>query len=561
VLVSGRFLFHVVRDVVLTGLVACCDWMSRSFLLIVLLWGSLLSVYPVVGYDRESLTGATYGGGQTVPVCIASGDVCEFAVSGDGSWIAYRTENDRHLVVIAPDGSNLKNISLPADGRCWGTIESSPDGQWIYYQGANYTEPVTAFNFWKLRPDGSELTMVSEIGRNTSHGYPTRFSVHPNGEYCAFIHREPDLDAILLTTVNWTAIAMTPLFSDANFSVDGLQWSMAGCAFWGHYSPNNYSLYLTNEYHWLRSVVGNQPKQEAYRYPNGSPDGSKFLATSTGYHSEMFVWMLDVDGLNPFPVIKGYYKAQWFPSGDQIAMIGAPWSSSATQAGLYVMDLPTPLTDLDSDGDGLTNYEEWSTYGTDFELADSDYDGLGDGVEVRTGFDPLNRDTDNDGIRDGREFVLNFGENTTATPLPDGFIRLTLQWTSYSMIVTSNSTMLNATFNALTQKCLFGVDGELGTIAVCNLTLPSAMVPDPSAIKVFLDGSSIHFTYVIVRDTVQIYVEYPHSAHLLSISIGSDSTIPPGFPRFLFAAIALGLILALSIVFVIWNHRRKQSAT
>jgi hypothetical protein len=76
---------------------------------------------------------------------------------------------------------------------------------------------------------------------------------------------------------------------------------------------------------------------------------------------------------------------------------------------------------------------------------------------------------------------------------------------------------------------------------------------------VLLDGSPLQFAHAIVGDTIQIYIEYPHSAHLLSINIGSVSTIAPEIPELLIFALTLGLILALSIVVVIWNHRRKQS--
>lgn len=60
--------------------------------------------------------------------------------------------------------------------------------------------------------------------------------------------------------------------------------------------------------------------------------------------------------------------------------------------------------DLDSDGDGLTDYEEINVYGTDPFNPDTDGDGLTDYEEVRIyGTDPLNPDTDYDGLTDGEE--------------------------------------------------------------------------------------------------------------------------------------------------------------
>ena len=55
----------------------------------------------------------------------------------------------------------------------------------------------------------------------------------------------------------------------------------------------------------------------------------------------------------------------------------------------------------DTDGDGLTDWEEVKRHHTDPREADTDGDGLLDGYEVQNGTDPQNPDSDNDGIPDG----------------------------------------------------------------------------------------------------------------------------------------------------------------
>jgi uncharacterized protein (DUF1800 family) len=60
------------------------------------------------------------------------------------------------------------------------------------------------------------------------------------------------------------------------------------------------------------------------------------------------------------------------------------------------------LSATDSDGDGLTNLQEYQ-HGTDPHKADTDGDGLSDGQEVALGTNPLNADTDGDGLSDGAE--------------------------------------------------------------------------------------------------------------------------------------------------------------
>jgi len=58
----------------------------------------------------------------------------------------------------------------------------------------------------------------------------------------------------------------------------------------------------------------------------------------------------------------------------------------------------------DADEDGLMNFEERGTYGTDPYDSDTDDDQMLDGEEIVNGFDPFNPDEDTDGMLDGYEF-------------------------------------------------------------------------------------------------------------------------------------------------------------
>lgn len=64
---------------------------------------------------------------------------------------------------------------------------------------------------------------------------------------------------------------------------------------------------------------------------------------------------------------------------------------------------PPPSRDQDSDEDGISDDDEVLRTGTDPARADSDGDGLGDGVEVIYRMNPLDPDMDNDGASDGQE--------------------------------------------------------------------------------------------------------------------------------------------------------------
>ncbi len=78
----------------------------------------------------------------------------------------------------------------------------------------------------------------------------------------------------------------------------------------------------------------------------------------------------------------------------------------------------------DTDGDGLGDGEEVKTYGTNPLAPDTDSDGLGDGDEVHNRkTDPLNPDTDGDRLMDGDEVTRNtdpLNPDTDADVLNDG---------------------------------------------------------------------------------------------------------------------------------------------
>ncbi|MCK5828044.1 Ig-like domain repeat protein, partial [Candidatus Bipolaricaulota bacterium] len=91
----------------------------------------------------------------------------------------------------------------------------------------------------------------------------------------------------------------------------------------------------------------------------------------------------------------------------------------------------TDFSDTDTDDDGLTDYEEIMTYHTNPNLDDTDGDGVGDAVEVgKAGYDadtgttttdPLDLDTDNDGLSDGTEDLNGNGVQDASETDPNDF--------------------------------------------------------------------------------------------------------------------------------------------
>ena len=70
--------------------------------------------------------------------------------------------------------------------------------------------------------------------------------------------------------------------------------------------------------------------------------------------------------------------------------------------------------DVDSDGDGLSDYDETNIYITDPTSSDTDGDGLSDGDEINLySTDPNRVDSDNDGLEDGTEIFQGTAPNST----------------------------------------------------------------------------------------------------------------------------------------------------
>ncbi|MEM3770060.1 MAG: hypothetical protein QXG76_02595, partial [Candidatus Bathyarchaeia archaeon] len=178
---------------------------------------------------------------------------------------------------------------------------------------------------------------------------------------------------------------------------------------------------------------------------------------------------------------------------------------------------------------------------------DCDGDGLSDGVEVKVfRTDPMKWDTDGDGVSDGLEAAAT-GLNAFVTVLPEGWIRMTLEWKNKRMYVSTNSSVLGVVFNSTSMTLSINVGGPDGTTGIANITIPTDMISTLSNVKVTLDDQPIDFQISQAGGYAQIYVQYHHSYHQLAAHLSGGGSGGGGFD---FTAILSYWWLILSIAIV-----------
>jgi len=260
---------------------------------------------------------------------------------------------------------------------------------------------------------------------------------------------------------------------------------------------------------------------------------------------------VNLDGSNKHNILNEGYGLVWSPTGSLATYVRVP-RMSYNEGYPYLIDFNMPITpnpDSDGDGlpdsseiqnflnpldptdlykdydeDGLTNLEEIN-YGTYLGNTDCDGDGLSDGVEVKVfKTNPTKADTDGDGISDGLEAAAT-GLSAFVSVLPEGWIRIQLQWSNKTMYVSTNSSVLGVVFNSTSMALSVSVGGPDGTTGIANITIPIEVISSLSAVQVTLDNQPIDFQITQVGSNAQIYVQYHHSYHELTAHLSGGGGI------------------------------------
>lgn len=94
-----------------------------------------------------------------------------------------------------------------------------------------------------------------------------------------------------------------------------------------------------------------------------------------------------------------------FTIGVQVYLFGHSDRDGDGMSDSFEESIGTDPLNPDTDGDGLTDDEEYEIYGTDPLKTDTDDDRLTDAEEVAKNTDPRKPDTDGDGLTEGEEFA------------------------------------------------------------------------------------------------------------------------------------------------------------
>ena len=169
--------------------------------------------------------------------------------------------------------------------------------------------------------------------------------------------------------------------------------------------------------------------------------------TATGIGSLTYQWQIDRQNI-PGATSSTLFLSAVRPAanGKYRVIVGNPYGTTIST------DATIAVVVTDSDGDGLSDYEEL-LLGTNPNKADSDGDGLSDFAEVRTyGINPLKTDTDGDGYSDGIE-VARDGNPNNASVKPTGALVVfpavdvefyTLNGVKYQLEVSTDMTVWTA---------------------------------------------------------------------------------------------------------------------
>lgn len=137
--------------------------------------------------------------------------------------------------------------------------------------------------------------------------------------------------------------------------------------------------------------------------------------------------------------------------------------------------------------------------------------------------------------------------------LADNRNRAVIRWGDYKMYAETNSSVLEVKFHPETKQLFIKISGENGTSGELILIVPQELIPSAEDVKVYVDGSVLEYTRAQSENHYFIHVEYVHSQHMLTVSLGAP---PAWYEQPLTIAAIAGAIVVL--IAALWLVRRRR---
>lgn len=123
--------------------------------------------------------------------------------------------------------------------------------------------------------------------------------------------------------------------------------------------------------------------------------------------------------------------------------------------------------------------------------------------------------------------------------------------------VASNSTVTDLAYNSTSQQLCFTVSGQSGTKGYVDISIKKTLLPDPSNLRVYLDGQQLNFSSTQTSDSWIIYFTYHHSTHTVVLSL-SGATQPKPSIALISAAVAVVAIVAILSAIAEMNLKKRK---
>lgn len=309
--------------------------MKKARLVIVLLLGiTLVATIPlrINNIEASISDGATHTQEsiENPKIIKALAGIEDIDLSPSGESIVFYKAGTKSIQFIDSDGTNERTLTLPTWLNLYiGGIQWSHDESWVFFIGLGLPTPTPEndISLWKIRTDGTNLTMVL--------GDALYFALSPDGSKIAY--SKESIGNLWIADANGDNSTQVTFFSGTpNIHAHSPDWSPDGSNIIFHKWDDRADIWAVNaDGSNLTQLTNSEITGYCYYQPTYSPDGTQiayWMGNPDG------IWIMNADGTDRVQITFAYHRRpQWFPSGTKFAYL----VYSGEPAGIYVLDIET----------------------------------------------------------------------------------------------------------------------------------------------------------------------------------------------------------------------------